>query len=205
MLRTSEDNRKIVKANTILTGNLNVIKFPEVTDIFVTCNIEICKGKCDNKCHPPFKIDPVTTAPQSTSSELKLTTITPTTLNPRYTTRRSSTSRPSTKHHSRITTRRYMTTKKHHGLQEIENEVDTTTTDATADATADANSDASVDTTTLSDEIEESSTTPTDPTPIEADYSQTGRRLVWQLFEHFDWTVCLNFEQLEIRNLNSID
>lgn len=77
MLKVSEDNQKILNSNTILTGNLNVIRFPEVTDIFVSCNIEICKGNCNSKCHPPFKIDPqVTTAASSeqpSSSDLKET------------------------------------------------------------------------------------------------------------------------------------
>ena len=71
MLRTSENNQKILQSSKILVGNLNVVKFPEVTDIFVICNIEICKTNCDSKCHPPFKIEPYST---QQPSELKLTT-----------------------------------------------------------------------------------------------------------------------------------
>lgn len=201
MLRTSEDNTKILKANTILTGNLNVIKFPEVTDIFVICQIEICKGACDSKCHPPFKIDPLTTTAQSPSSELKLTTLAPTTMRP-TTKHQSTTHRASTKHHSRHTTQKPTT--KHHsgGLSEIEKEVDPViTTTAAAAATTGPTGSPTTESTTLSDEIEESSnmeennleenntvenstaeeesstmlSDPTDPS-IEADYSQTGRR-----------------------------
>lgn len=76
----SEENSKLLESNIILTGNLNVVKFPEVTDIFVICNIEICKSNCNSKCHPPFKIEPLsdTTTPQQStgqSSEMRLTTI----------------------------------------------------------------------------------------------------------------------------------
>lgn len=29
---------------------VNAFKFPDVMDVFMTCNVEICKGDCDNKC-----------------------------------------------------------------------------------------------------------------------------------------------------------
>ncbi|KAF2361611.1 Zona pellucida domain [Trinorchestia longiramus] len=29
---------------------VNAFKFPDVMDVFMTCNVEICKGECDNKC-----------------------------------------------------------------------------------------------------------------------------------------------------------
>lgn len=205
MLRTSEENQKIVKSNTILTGSLNVVKFPEVTNIFVICQIEICKGLCDSKCHPPFKIDPITTTAQSPSSELKLTTVAPTTLRP--TTRKSMTTqapRASTKHHSRFTTRKPTTKKHHSGLSEIEKETETTTTSDPATGNPETDNPGTdnpstdnpatnnpvtnnlvtgdpitVVATTLSDEIEESSTMPSDPTEppeMESEHSQTGRR-----------------------------
>lgn len=37
--------------STIVTyAFINAFKFPDVMDVFMTCNIEICKGDCDQKC-----------------------------------------------------------------------------------------------------------------------------------------------------------
>lgn len=38
---------------------VNAFKFPDVMDVFMTCNVEICKGDCDSKCSATT----ITTAP----------------------------------------------------------------------------------------------------------------------------------------------
>ena len=37
-------------------GYLSAFKFPDVLDVFTTCEVEICKGGCSNKC-PENNVD----------------------------------------------------------------------------------------------------------------------------------------------------
>lgn len=39
-------------ATIIAYGVINAFKFPEKMDVFIACNVEVCKGGCDNPCQP---------------------------------------------------------------------------------------------------------------------------------------------------------
>jgi len=39
-------------ATIIAYGVINAFKFPEAMDVFLACNVEVCKGGCENPCQP---------------------------------------------------------------------------------------------------------------------------------------------------------
>jgi len=39
-------------SNIVAYGYLSAFKFPDVLDVFTTCEVEICKGVCNDKCQP---------------------------------------------------------------------------------------------------------------------------------------------------------
>ncbi|XP_066940239.1 adhesive plaque matrix protein-like isoform X1 [Macrobrachium rosenbergii] len=68
-----------IKGEVIVTyAYVKAFKFPDVMDVFMSCNIEVCKGDCDNQCgspttEGPFKSgstlfgEPITTLSPSTT------------------------------------------------------------------------------------------------------------------------------------------
>ncbi|XP_076328757.1 uncharacterized protein LOC143234944 isoform X2 [Tachypleus tridentatus] len=61
-------------ASVIAFTSLNAFKFPDVMDVYITCNIEVCKQRCINRCpgeptnpvtitHPPITRPPFTRPP----------------------------------------------------------------------------------------------------------------------------------------------
>ncbi|CAG2115908.1 unnamed protein product, partial [Medioppia subpectinata] len=43
-------------ATIIAYGVVNAFKFPEAMDVFLACNVEVCKGGCDNPCQPEVEV-----------------------------------------------------------------------------------------------------------------------------------------------------
>ena len=50
-------------------AHVNAFKFPDVMDVYMTCNVEICKGDCDSKCTGSFPT-PTSTTPRRFGSTL---------------------------------------------------------------------------------------------------------------------------------------
>jgi hypothetical protein len=43
-------------ATVIAYGVINAFKFPEAMDVFLACNVEVCKGGCENPCQPEVTV-----------------------------------------------------------------------------------------------------------------------------------------------------
>ncbi|CAG2166525.1 unnamed protein product, partial [Oppiella nova] len=43
-------------ATIIAYGVVNAFKFPEAMDVFLACNVEVCKGGCDSPCQPEVQV-----------------------------------------------------------------------------------------------------------------------------------------------------
>jgi hypothetical protein len=39
-------------ANVLVYGVINAFRFPERSDVYVSCSVEVCSGDCDNSCQP---------------------------------------------------------------------------------------------------------------------------------------------------------
>ena len=56
--REEDDRGSVIVAYAFV----HAFKFPDVMDVYMTCNVEVCKGDCDSKCSNNL-IEPTTTEP----------------------------------------------------------------------------------------------------------------------------------------------
>lgn len=45
-------NDRARTANVMVYAVLNAFRFPEQSDVYVSCSVEVCSGECDNSCQP---------------------------------------------------------------------------------------------------------------------------------------------------------
>jgi len=59
-------------ADLILYNIVNAFKFPDNAQVFITCNVEICRGRCDNECKDIPALSTTTRTPQITARPFQL-------------------------------------------------------------------------------------------------------------------------------------